>query len=130
MNGKHNLMYMRIKNKYLRNRHFRIKNWKRIRNMEHPYETTCPYYYSGNKYIYTPSFSYENQVKWHFEIIQRKAWALDSGANRFMNAPAIFRRILNRQYKAKEKNAIAKIRQGDYEVEVPHFKKDANWLYF
>jgi hypothetical protein len=130
MNGKHNLMYMRIQNKYLRNRHFRIKNWKRIRNTEHPFETYCPYQYVFGEYRIYPHNVYDAQVKRHFERIDIKAWALESGAGVFYNSPAGFRRILNKSRKAAVQNAMAKIRQGDYEVEMPHFKKDVNWLYF
>ena len=121
---------MRIQNKYLRNRHFREKNWKRIRNTKHPFETYCPYHYYVGEYRCDLSYSYEEQVKRHFEWIDIEARGLESGANVFYNSPAGFRRMLNKQRKAAERNAMAKIRQGDYEVEVPLFKKDANWLYF
>lgn len=121
---------MRIQNKYLRNRHFREKNWKRIRNNKHPFETHCPYNYYMGEYRCDPCYSYEEQVKRHFEWIDIEAWGLESGANVFYNAPAGFRRMLNKGRKAAERKAMAKIQQGDYEVEVPHFKKDANWLYF
>lgn len=130
MNGKHNLMYMRIQNKYLRNRHFREKNWKRIRNITHPFETHCPYYYFNGEYMTNPHYTYEAQVKWNFEWINIKALALESGDDVFYNSPAGFRRMLNKCRKGAVRNAMAKIRQGDYEVEMPHFKKDANWLYF
>lgn len=123
-------MCMRIQNKYLRNRHFRNKNWKRIRNTKHPFETYCPYSYYTGQYQCDVRDIAEKQVKRHFEWIDIEAWGLESGANVFMNAPAPFRRMLNKQRKAAERNAMAKIRQGDYEVEMPHFKKDANWLYF
>jgi hypothetical protein len=121
---------MRIKNKYLRNRHFRNKNWKRIRNTKHPFKTHCPYHYIFGEYEYDPHYSYEVQVKRHFELIDIEAWGLESGANVFYNSPAGFRRMLNKCRKGAERKAMAKIRQGDYEVEMPQFKKDANWLYF
>jgi len=123
-------MYMRIKNKYLRNRYFRIKNWKRISNTKHPFETYCPYHYMYGEYMTNPQYSYEAQVNRNFEWVDIEARGLESGANVFHNSPAGFRRMLNKQRKAAERIAMAKIRQGDYEVEVPHFKKDANWLYF
>jgi len=121
-------MYMRIKNKYLRNRHFRIKNWKRIRNTKHPFETYCPYgYFTGQ---YNIRDIVEEQIKRHFEWIDIEARGLESGANVFYNSPAGFRRMLNTQRKAAEREAMAKIRQGDYEIEIPYFKKDANYRYF
>jgi hypothetical protein len=122
-------MYMRIQNKYLRNRHFRIKNWKRIRNTKHPFETHyCWIKLYSDEWIQMSS--YEEQVKRHFDWIDIEAWGLESGANVFYNSPAGFRRMLNKCRKASERKAMAKIRQGDYEVEMPHLKKDANWLYF
>lgn len=121
---------MRIQNKYLRNRYFRNKHWKRIRNTKHPFETLCPYHYFGGEYMTNPQYSYEAQVKRHFEWIDIEARGLESGANVFYNSPAGFRRMLNKGRKAAERKSMAKIQQGDYEVELPYFKKDANWLYF
>lgn len=121
---------MRIKNKYLRNRHFRTKNWKRIRKTKHPFETYCPYNYYCGEYRTNPAYSYESQVKRNFELIDIEAWGLESGANVFYNSPASFRRLLNKARKAAERKVMSKIRQGNYELEMPYFKKDANWLYF
>lgn len=119
---------MRIKNKYLRNRHFRKKYWKTARNLAHPYETYMPWVYGGE--IHSP---HEEQVKRNFEDITKQARALESGAHKqwlWMHSSADFRRILNQQRKAQERNAMAKIRNGDYEADMPIFKRDADWNYF
>jgi hypothetical protein len=47
-----------------------------------------------------------------------------------MNSPSGFRRLLNKKRKAEERTALAKIRNGDYGVEMPKFKRDADWLYW
>ena len=122
---------MRIKNKYIRNRHFREKSWKRVRNTEHPYQTCMPFLMGGS---YKPGYwSFENQVKWHFNWIDKRARALEKGSRRGMwlsNVPSGYRRGLNRIRKAKERDVMAKIRQGDYEAEFPRFYHDAHWLYW
>lgn len=119
---------MRIKHKYLRNRHFWNKHWKRIRAKEQPFKTLCPYYgWPHGKSFYNDA---EEQVKHHFEWITQQARALETGQSCFMNSPAFFRRLLNKKRKSCEKTVMAKIRQGDYEAELPYFKKDANFLYW
>jgi len=115
---------MRIKNKYNRNRHFRLKHWKRIRSQSHPFETMC----SNPEYCHI--WSYEKQVKDHFEWIIQQARALETGQPCFMNSPSGFRRLLNKKRKAQERNVMAKIRQGDYDAEIPKWKNDAAWLYW
>ena len=122
---------MRIKNKYLRNRHFQRKTWKRIRNIRHPYETSVPFFMEGE--WRTGYWSYENQIKGNFEWIDKQSRAIDKGSKNgtFMGgAPADFRRCLNRVRRARERKALAQLRQGNYELEFPIFKKDAAWLYW
>jgi hypothetical protein len=117
--------HMRIKNKYIRNRIFRAKHWKRIRSTEHPYRTYDPYN------IYSISYtSYEEQIKRHFEDITLQARAIENGRHSGHHATSLFRRNLNREYKAKEKTVLSRIRKGDYDVEFHKFKKDAEWLWF
>lgn len=121
---------MRIENKYLRNRRFRSKAWKRIRNLSHPYETFCPYdgYYSSQHFYAGDTAS---QVARNFEWIGRQARSIDKGEKRnWYNPPASFRRELNKKRRAAERHAMSRINMGDYEYEVPHFKRDAAWLYF
>lgn len=118
---------MRIKNKYLRNRAFRNKHWKRIRNKSHPFETYFPYSsYSPNKW------DAEEQVKDHFERITIEARNLENGDDIYYynTAPKWFRQQINNRRKAKVRNIMFKIRNGDYELEIPKFKNDAAWLYF
>ena len=128
---------MKIKNKYLRNRAFRNKHWKRIRNIEHPFETFCPYNgygsdgYYYNSYFY--SYDVQSQVERHFEDIERKVRALESGTHKqwvVWNASADFRRLINRQRKARDRNVMNKIRNGNYEVEFDKYHEDAAWYYF
>ena len=121
---------MRIKNKYLRNRRFRIKNWKRIRNTKHPFETYCPYDYFLGEYRCNPRYSYEEQIKSNFEDIDNAARALEQGKRVYFNAHADYRRNINRRRKSKERHALIKINMGEYDVEIPRFKKNANWEYF
>lgn len=120
---------MRIKNKYIRNRHFRLKNWKRIRNTEHPYETTMPWFYY-NKFS---NYLTEKQIEDNFDWITKRARALEKGAKRgmwLMNVPSSYRRELNKIKKARERNILAKINRGNYELEFPIFKKDAHYLFW
>jgi hypothetical protein len=117
---------MRTENKYNRNRAFRIKYWKRMRNITHPYETYCIY----DRYGYHGR-SYEEQVQSHFEWIGIRARALENGVDAgFFHATSSFRRSRNKQYKAKERSAMQKIRNGNYDIEVPTFKRDADWDFF
>ena len=112
---------MRIQNKYLRNRHFRIKHWKRIRRLDNPYQFTNSGWY----------WTTEDQIKSNFESIAKRAWALEAGSTKYsMEAPAGFRRQLNQENRAKIRHAMARINMGDWEYEVPVFKKDASWLYW
>lgn len=117
---------MKNKNRYYRNRNFRIKYWKRIRNQEHPFRTYFPYMFGE----FWDRFSYENQIKENFRLISQNARALESGRRGWFNAPANYRKHLNDKRKAQERAALRKINSGDYEVEVPEFRNNANWLYF
>lgn len=115
---------MRIQNKYLRNRHFRIKHWKRIRALEHPHRTFWPWSY----YRY---YSVEEQVENSFESITKRARALESGSTKYSwEAPSHFRRQLTRERKAQERAIMQKINNGRYDIELPEFKRDAAWIYW
>lgn len=118
---------MKIKHKYLRNRHVRNKYWNRVRSRNHPFETIMPWV----PWSIYPTYSSEEQIKSHFENITKEARDLDSGHRRpfFRNASSEYRRMINKQRKAQERHALARIRNGDYEYEVPRFKNDAAWLY-
>jgi hypothetical protein len=112
---------MRIPNKYNRNRHFRIKHWKRIRRLENPYE------YTHGAWFWTT----EEQIIRNFESIAKRARALEAGDTRYSwEAPSAFRRSINKDNKAQVRHAMARINMGDYDYEVPHFKRDAAWLYW
>jgi hypothetical protein len=123
---------MRIDNKYIRNRRFRAKAWSRIRNQSHPFETMMPYsIHSASSDYWIRRWTFDEQVKSHFEWIEQQARAIDKGTHKtWKHASSGFRRQLNKERKAQERHAMAKIRNGDYEVEVPKFKRDADWLYF
>lgn len=117
---------MRTENKYNRNRAFRIKCWKRMRNITHPYETYCPW----SIYGYYMS-SYEEQVQSNFEWIGIRAKALENGVEGgFFHATSSYRRSINKVRKAKERSAMQKIRNGNYDIEIPTFKRDADWNFF
>jgi hypothetical protein len=117
---------MRIEHKYIRNRRFRCKAWNRIRRQSCPFETITPWCWLG-----VITYTYEEQVKNHFEWIEKQARAIDRGTRKHWNhASASFRRELNKQRKAKERSALARINNGNYELELPTFKRDADWLYF
>lgn len=124
--------HMRIMNKYLRNRAFRHKAWNRIRVKSHPFETTMPYDgVHGPLYWAKLGWDYEGQVKRHFKWITEQARAMDKGAHSgLLHAPKDYRRILNSERKAREKHAMDRIRQGDYDAEFPQWKRDADWLWF
>jgi len=122
---------MRIKNKYIRNRSFRTKYWNRIRSIEHPYETYMPCTLWGYPTTDAQYDSYERQVNRHFEWIDTRARALESGSHKGMfHATSEFRRIISKQLQAKEAVAMQKIRGGNYDVEFPVYKKDVDWFYF
>ena len=118
---------MRIKNKYLRNRHVYKTAWNRVRSKEHPYETFCP-----KEWQFLRWGSADEQVKRNFEWIEEQTRYIIHGSHRcpFDNAPAHVRRKINRARKAKERNIMAKIRRGDYDLELPKFKNDAAWDYW
>ncbi len=112
---------MRIQHKYIRNRHFRIKHWKRIRRLENPFAFTQE----------TWGWTTEEQIKQNFESIAKRARALESGSTKYSwEAPSGFRHQLNDIRKAKERAALQKINNGQYETEFPTFKRDAGWLYW
>ena len=112
---------MKIQNKYLRNKHFRIKHWKRIRRQENPYE------YTHGAWFWT----HEEQVKRNLEYIKERARCLESGGVCSMDStPSGFRRQLNKISKARLRHAMARINMGDWDYEVPFFKRDAAWLYW
>ena len=125
---------MRIKNRYIRNRSFRVKYWKRIRNTEHPYRTYCPYssltentgYWDNGRFF---SYEAEAQIRRNFEWIDKRARNMESGTHKFNHAASWFRRQLNTDLRAAERAALNKVRHGDYDAMFPLFKKDANWLW-
>jgi len=112
---------MRIENKYNRNRAYRAKHWKRIRRQNNPYEHTHGAWY----------YTSEEQVKSNLEGITNQARAIENGSHKhWHHAPKHFRKSIWMERKAQERNVLAKIRQGDYDAEMPAFKKDADWLWF
>lgn len=123
---------MRIKNKYIRNRSFRLKYWKHIRSKSQPYETLCPYRIDiAPRSYWVKLWDTEEQIKRHFEWITEQARRLENGSHRSTwHAPKSYRKVLNDKRKAAERNYISKIRQGNYDALEPKFKKDADWFYF
>lgn len=85
---------------------------------------------ASNSY-WVRKWSTEEQIKRHFEWIAEKARAMESGHHRsFFHAPKHYRKTLWKQRKAQEKTVLARIRKGDYDAEMPKFKRDADWLWF
>lgn len=117
---------MRIQNKYLRNRHFRIKHWKRVRAEEHPFKTLCPYL------GWLIEFIAEEQIRRNFEAITQLARRIENGSRivSMRSAPKAYRQSLNSRRKAKERAALAKVNNGRDDIEFPKFKRDAAWLYW
>lgn len=122
---------MRIKNKYLRNRAFRVKHWKRIRSQEQPYKTFCPYRIDIALQTYWVRYwDEEQQIKSHFEWIDKRARAIENGTHKHWNhASSNFRRRRNIQLRSKERAALEKVRGGNYDIEFPKFKRDADWFF-
>ncbi len=113
--------HMRISNKYIRNRVYRSKHWNRIRHLTNPFEYT-----HGNWYCTTAE-----QIKNHFEWIDQQARAIENGTHRqWVHAPKHFRKTIWQERKSQERVVMARIRQGDYDAEMPKFKRDADWLWF
>jgi hypothetical protein len=124
---------MRIKHKYLRNKHVRSKYWNRVRSREHPFETHCPYViHIASRNYWVRGWDFDEQVKDHFRKITEQVRGMDKGHHGiyYRNASSSFRRMINKQNKANIRNAISRIRNGDYDYEVPNFKRDAAWLYW
>jgi hypothetical protein len=118
---------MRIKNRYIRNRSFRVKYWKRIRNTEHPYRTFCPYssltentghWYNGRFF----SYEAEAQIERNFEWIDKRARYMDSGSHKTINVHTWTRRQANRELRAEQRAALSKVRHGDYDAIFPPCK--------
>lgn len=92
---------MRIRNKLIRNRLFKDKQRKWIK-----------------KHLY---------LSWCDANTMRK-YSERSG---FFHATSTFRRHLNTRHRAQMRNALLRIRNNnEYDVEIPRFKRDADWLYF
>ena len=120
--------HMRIKHKYLRNRHVYQTTWRRVRAKEHPFETYCRSITWNDRWREDAP----EQIQRNFEWITEQTRYIVHGSHRcpYDKAPARYRRNLNHTRKAKERNIMAKIRQGDYDLDVPKFKNDAAWDYW
>jgi hypothetical protein len=100
-----------------------------VRAREHPYQTFMPWRWNTP---YMTRGNAEEQVKENFECIDEQTRYIVHGSHRcpYDKAPARYRRNLNHTRKAKERNIMAKIRQGDYDLDVPKFKNDAAYDYW
>ena len=113
---------MKIKHKYIRNRLFRQKNWNRIKKMSNPYETILSWWMVD---------SVEAQVNRHFKWIDIVSRVLDKGTHKkvFINN----NRYTNRSMFVKNKNqknkiAMQKINNGQYELEIVNHKHYIDWF--
>ena len=86
-----------------------------------------PYYgCNGDRPLWTA----EEQIRQHFDHISKEARRLDGGSHRpWDHAPSWFRRSINKIQKARERSAMSHIRQGEYDVEIPKFKRNVRWLW-
>lgn len=86
---------------------------------------------AASKSYYIRGWTFEEQVRDHFEWIDKRARAMENGTHkRWHHAPKHFRQTLWQERKAQERSVMAKINQGDYDLELPTYKKDADWLWF
>lgn len=124
---------MRIKNKYLRNRHARIKAWnkaKKIVGGEFSQKWSNPYWFHGMKYA-----SVEEQQKDHAEWI-KEGWVRGflSGKQRgYYHAPKWYKKIIERQERRQVKKSIDKMIKNIDNVDgctIPNFKHHADWDWF
>lgn len=118
---------MKIKNKYIRNRIYKTKHFKRMRSIKNPYRTRMPMIIYGSV-----ERTYNEQVESNLQEIQEDARGLENGckSGRY-HASSEFKKMLNQQLKARERAALQKLKNGDDEdVVFPIFKKNADWLYF
>ena len=126
---------MRLKNKYNRNRAYRVKHWKRIRNTEHPYRTFCQYnrfgldvgYWHNGKFH---SYDADAQIRRNFEWIDQQARYLESGTHKKLNASSWVRRQCNSDFRAQERAALNRVRQGDEDALFPVNKRRSCSLFW
>ena len=116
---------MRIKNKYLRNRLFKIKSRKRAKTIaggEFSYKSYCPYGRNGVNY-----YDWIEQLKAHQKSIDDHTRMLCNGKKPWYNSPKWFRKTYTRKERRKIGAVLHSILNGDLELEFPTFKQDANW---
>lgn len=127
---------MRIKNRYLRNKHARNKARKKIIKAtyggEHSYKYVCPYTLYHE--ICNISYDIEQQKKWHNETIE---WKLRGRLNGFhrgsVHAPRWYRNIYHKKHKRAVKQILGEIiKNVDYtdDTIIPKMKLDADWDFF
>jgi len=98
-----------------------------MRNKSHPYETFMPWFL----YNSMSGYSTDEQIKDHFDSITEQSRAMENGCHRgVFHSTSGFRRSINNERKAKERAAMQRIRLGEYDIELPKFKRDADWNYF
>lgn len=123
---------MRIEHKYIRNRAYKSKHWKRIRSQSHPYETLCPYSIDdAPNWYWIRRWDVEEQIKSHFEWIDKQARAIENGTHKHSHhAPKSFRQVIWNRRKSQERVILKKINNGNYDTDFPLYKKDADYDYF
>lgn len=124
---------MRIKNKYLRNRHARIKAWnkaKKIEGGEFSQKWSNPYWFHGMKYA-----SVEEQQKDHVKWIE-EWWVRGflNGNNRGgFHAPKWYKLPYKRRERRLVKKVLDRMSRDVDNVDgyiIPSFKQDADWNWF
>lgn len=129
----------RIKNKYLRNRIYKQKTWKRVKRIrggEGRFKLYClPLFYflsEDDRLIKWATKNYDIQTQLNDRFDFNEVWVrwLTKGCSpSTFHAPAHCRRGLNKKRRSNEKAALRKIAAG-LEVEIPTFKQDMDWDWF
>lgn len=124
---------MKIKNKYLRNRHVRIKAWnkaKKIEGGEFSQKWANPYWFWGLRWE-----SAEEQQKNHVQWI-KKYWVrtfLKGNKKGRHHAPKWYKKHIERRERRQVNKVIDKMIKNIDNVDrhiIPNFKHDADWDWF
>jgi hypothetical protein len=119
---------MRIKHKYLRNRHFKTKSKNRAKSIlgEFSYKAYFPYWIYGQLYD-----SPEKQLLHHQKEIEDLSNTFIRGDKSGRHhAPRSHKCLLEQRRRASNHLSLKKIMNGYEDVEFETFKQDADWDWF
>jgi len=124
---------MRIKNKYLRNRHKRNCAWHRAKQIEGG-EFTQKWFFPSALGGFM-EWPVEQQKEYHQRMLETH-WVrtfLKGGKRGAHKSPRQYRNFIERRHRRKVKNVIDKIQNTVHDMEdleVPNFKYNADWDWF